>query len=145
MEEAGVESAGTVAKRSVENCGAAAREAYRAASAGGDFREDGVHLAGNNFRDGRETDAVFVTEGKIAEQIADGGQAALFEDCGAMRADASKILHRIRQRDAHAFTGCEQWLMLSRKGTRRTFIPLSARKVFLATDGGFVASGSVFD
>jgi len=54
-----------------------------------------VHLAGNNFRDGRETDAVFVTEGKIAEQIADGGQAALFEDCGAVRADASEIFHRI--------------------------------------------------
>jgi hypothetical protein len=95
VEEAGVESAGTVAKGGVEYCSAAAREANSAASAGGDFREDGVHLAGNNFRDGRETDAVFVTEGKIAEQIADGGQAALFEDCGAVRADASEIFHRI--------------------------------------------------
>ena len=74
---------------------AAAREADRAASAGGDFREYGVHLAGNNFRDGRETDAVFVTEGKVAEQIADGGQATLFENSGAMRADASEIFYRI--------------------------------------------------
>ena len=75
--------------------GAAAREANRAASAGGDFRENRVDLTGNNFRDGREADAVFVTEGKIAEQISDRGQATLFEDCGAMRADASKIFHRI--------------------------------------------------
>jgi len=95
VEEAGVESAGAVAKRSVENCGAAAREANRTASAGGDFREYRVHLAGNNFRDGRETDAVFVAEGKIAEQIADGGQTALFENRGAMRADASEIFHRV--------------------------------------------------
>ncbi len=141
-----MESAGAVAEGGVEyRSAAAAGEANRAASAGGDFREDGVHLAGNNFRDGRETDAVFVTEGKIAEQIADGGQAALFEDCGAMRADASKIFHRICQRDGHAFKGSGQLRMASRNGTRRTFIPLSAGQMFLVTDGGFVASGSVFD
>jgi hypothetical protein len=91
-----------------------------------------MHLAGNDFRDGSETDAVFVTEGKIAEQIADGGQATLFEDCGAVRADASKIFHRICQRDSHAFKGSGQSLMVSRNETRRTFIPLSVRWVSIS-------------
>jgi hypothetical protein len=54
-----------------------------------------VDLAGNYFRDGRETDAVFVAEGEIAEQVAYRGQATLFENCGAVRADASEIFHRI--------------------------------------------------
>lgn len=63
-----------------------------------------------------------------------------------MRADASEIFHRIRQRDAHTFKGSGQLLMVSRNGARRTFIPLSARQVFLAKEmETTIVEGTNFD
>jgi hypothetical protein len=88
VEKARVEGAGTVAKSGVEYGGAAAPEADGGASSGGYFAENGVNLAGDDFGNFCETDAVFVTEGEIAEQIAGGEKAAFFEDGGAVGADA---------------------------------------------------------
>jgi hypothetical protein len=45
-------------------------------------------LARNDFGNFCETDAVFVTEGEIAEQVAGGEESAVFEDGGAVGAYA---------------------------------------------------------
>ena len=87
VEEARVKRAGTVAKSGVEDCGAAGSEANGGAASGGYFGENGVNLTRDDFGNFCETDAVFVTEGEIAEQIAGGGEAAFFEDGGAMGAN----------------------------------------------------------
>jgi hypothetical protein len=101
VEEARVKSAGPVAKCGVEDGRATASEANGGASAGGYLCENGMNLAGNNFGDFSEADAVFVTEGKIAEQVAGGEESALFENCGAVRADASKKFYWSGQGDGH--------------------------------------------
>jgi hypothetical protein len=68
-----------------------------------------VNLAGDDFGDFGETDAVFVTEGQIAQQIAGGEESAVFEKGGAVGADAAKKSDGSCQGDAHAFrisAGC---------------------------------------
>ena len=60
-----------------------------------------MHLPRNNFRDLRESNAVLVAERQIAEQIADGRDAALLERRRAMRPHAAQIFHRIVQLDRH--------------------------------------------
>ena len=69
------------------------------------------------FGDLREADAVLVAERQIAEQVADGRDAALFEHRGALRADAAQILHRIVQGDGHA-TRITRWKIVAQCGTR---------------------------
>ena len=65
------------------------------APARGYFRQDGMHLARSKFRDGRETNTIFVTEREIAQQIAHRGNAALFEHGRAPRPDSVQMFHRI--------------------------------------------------
>ena len=64
-----------------------------------DLGENGLDLAGNELVDGRKADAVFVAEGKIAEQIADGQDAALLENRGAVGSDAAQKFHRVFEGD----------------------------------------------
>ena len=66
-----------------------------------DFGENCLYLAGNYFGDGSEAEAVFVAEGKIAEQIADRDDAASFESRGALRAYAVEIFDRVGEGDRH--------------------------------------------
>src|ERR1700678_2587409 len=79
-----------------------AREAYRT-TACGLLRVDRLHLSGNNFCDGREPNAVFVAEGKIAQQIAYSEYSPCFQNSGAMRSDSAQILHRIVESHRHGF------------------------------------------
>jgi hypothetical protein len=101
VEEARVKSAGTVAKGGVEDGGAAASEADGGASAGSYLCENGVDLARDNFGNFGETNAVFVTEWEIAEQIAGGEESAIFENGGAVRADAAEKFYGSCEGDVH--------------------------------------------
>src|ERR1700683_2974554 len=101
MEETDVDRTGGVAHGDVKNRAAAALEAYGSASAACDFGENCLHWAGDYFGDGGEAEPVFVAKGEIAEEIADGDDAASFERGGALRAYAVKILHRVGERDGH--------------------------------------------
>ena len=102
MKKTNVYFARSVAHGHVKNRAAAAREANRGASSAGDFGENRVDLPGNDFGNGREAKAVFVAEGKIAEQIGDGENAALFERGGALRTDSAQIFDRIGKSDGHS-------------------------------------------
>src|SRR5580658_4197520 len=53
-----------------------------------------MNLAGHNFRDGSEPDAVFVTERKILQQIGDAMKSACGELRGSLRADAAQFKYR---------------------------------------------------
>ena len=102
VKKARVQRGRIIAHRHVKHSCAPTSEAHRASPAAGHFGKNCVHLSGNDLRDGRESDSVFVAEGQIAEQIADGQDAALLERRGALRANAPQILHRIVQCDRHA-------------------------------------------
>src|SRR5580704_4093969 len=80
---------------------ATAFEADGGPSAACHFSENCLHLAGNYFGDGGEAKAVFVAEREIAEEIADGDDAASFERCRALRTNAVEILHRVGEKDSH--------------------------------------------
>src|SRR5580692_10396739 len=101
MEEADVHGAGRIADSDVKDGAAAAFEADGGPSAACDFSENRLHLAGDYFGDGGEAKAVFVAEREIAEEIADGDDAASFERCRALRTNAVEILHRVGERDSH--------------------------------------------
>src|SRR5271156_4345345 len=78
---------------------AAALEADGGAATAGDFGEDRLHLTGNYFGDGGEAQAVFVAEGQVAEEIADGDDTASFQSGGAVRAYAVEVFDRVGQGD----------------------------------------------
>ena len=92
--------AGGVADGDVKNGSGAAAKADGAAGRR-NFGVNGVDLAGNGIGDLREVEAVFVAEGEIGEQVGDGDNAALFEDGGALRADASEIFHGVGKLNRH--------------------------------------------
>ena len=101
MEEADVHGAGRIADSDVKDGAAAAFEADGGPTAACHFGENRLHLAGDYFGDGGEAEAVFVAEREIAEEIADGDDAASFESGGTLRPDAVEILHRVGKRDGH--------------------------------------------
>ncbi len=76
-------------------------EADGGASAARDFGENCLDLAGDYCGDGGEAEAVFVAEGEVAQQIADGDDAASFESGGALRAYAVEVLDRVGEGDGH--------------------------------------------
>src|ERR1700723_558806 len=84
--ESHAENATRIAHFHQEHAIAIAREFT--SSGGGALGLDGKKLAGHYFGDGREADAIFVAEGKVAEQIGERMKAALGEQSGALRADA---------------------------------------------------------
>ena len=102
MKKADVHLTGGIAHGDVKNRAAAALEADGGPSSAGDFGENRVNLSRSNFGDGRETQAVFVAEGKIAEQIGDRENATFFERGGALRADSAQIFDRIGKSDGHS-------------------------------------------
>jgi hypothetical protein len=95
VEETDVHRAGSIAYGDVKNGAAAALEADRAAPAASDFGENCLDLARDYFGDGSEAEAVFVAEGKVAEEIAHGDDAASFEGRGALRTYAVEIFDRV--------------------------------------------------
>jgi hypothetical protein len=101
VEKARVKSAGPVAKCGVEDGRATASEANGGASAGSYFSENCVNLPRDNFGNFGEADAIFVTEWEIAEQVAGGEESALFENGGAVGADASEKFDGSCQGDGH--------------------------------------------
>ena len=101
VEETDVDGAGCIADRDVENGAAAALEADGGASAARDFGENCLDLAGDYFGDGGEAEAVFIAEREIAQQIADGDDAASFESGGALRAYAVEVFDRVGEGDGH--------------------------------------------
>ncbi len=68
---------------------ASAREAGDAGI--GDRSLKGVGAAGNDFRDGSEMDAVFVAKRQVAEEVADGMDAARGQGGGALRTHAFQV------------------------------------------------------
>src|SRR5271156_2579764 len=64
-----------------------------------DLGENRVNLTGNKLVDGSEADAIFVAEGEVAQQITNGQDAALLQDCSAMRPDPAQIFHRVFESD----------------------------------------------
>ena len=117
MEEADVHGAGRIADSDVKDGAAAAFEADGGPSSACDFSENRLHLAGDYFGDGGEAEAVFVAEREIAEEIADGDDAASFESGGTLRAYAVEVFHRVGERDGH------QSLCWFCAGGCTTFIP----------------------
>lgn len=85
----------------MKNGTAAAREADRGSSAASDFSENRVDLAGHDLGDRRKPKAIFVAEWKIAEQVGDREDAALFESGGALRTNPAQILNWIAESDGH--------------------------------------------
>ena len=100
MKKTCVNHSGRIPHRDVEDRFSRAREAHRAAPASY-LHENGVNLTWNNLGNGRETNAIFVTEGKVTEQVADGQDPALFKNRGSMRADAAQIFYRVVESDRH--------------------------------------------
>jgi hypothetical protein len=99
VEKPNVHRAGSVADGYVEDGAAAALEADRGAPSACDFGENCLNLARNYFGDWSETEAVFVAEGEIAEEIADGDDASSFESGGALRTYAVEIFDGVGQGD----------------------------------------------
>ena len=95
----GVERPGIVAHGEMVKRAAAAM--IREQPAGGDARQNRGRLSRLNLIDRREMDAVFVAKRKIIQQGADGFDAALDEQSGALRADAFQIFHRIVESNGH--------------------------------------------
>lgn len=94
MKKARVDRSRRVTHGHVEDRFPRARKPDRASDAG-DFRKYRVKLPGNNLLDRRETDAVFVAEGKITQQIAGGQDSPRFENGSAMRSHTAQIFHRV--------------------------------------------------
>src|SRR5579863_56598 len=89
VEEAQGEGAAGVLHTEVKHGVAAAGEADEAAAF--DFGLDGGGLAGDEFGDAREVDAVFVAKRQIGKEMADGGDAALGEQSGALGLQALQV------------------------------------------------------
>jgi hypothetical protein len=85
----------------VKNGSAAAREADRSSSSARDLSENRVDLARDDLGYTREPKAVFVAEGKIAEQIGDREDAAFLESGGALRTNPAQIFNWIAESDGH--------------------------------------------
>ncbi len=131
MEKADVHRAGSIAHRDVENGAAAALETDGGSAAAGDFGENRLHLARDDFGDGREAEAVFVAEGKIAEQVADGDDAASFESGGAVRADAVEVFDRVGEGDGHVGSSLlyhRLWLGCVSRGKSKDLTQSARRK-----------------
>ena len=125
MEESRVELSAGVANGDMENRASPTHKTDGTAT-GGDFREDCVDLAGDDFGDGSEADAVFVSERKVVEEFPDRGDAALLKSRGALRSHAAEILHRMGQRNRVGGSGhCEGDLRAARAGI--TLIPTLCR------------------
>jgi hypothetical protein len=119
----------------VKDRAAAAREAH-VSPAAYNLAHDCVNLSGDDFGDGGEADAVLVSKRKIAEEIADGGDAAFFENRRALRPHASQVFHRIRQFEGHGQGERPRENREARQGFPPIFIPSLP-----AAAGGFLPAG----
>lgn len=85
-----------ISHRDVKYRAAAALEADRGTATSCDFRENRVDVPGSDFGNGRKSQAIFIAEGKVAEQIGNRQDAALFKRGGALRTDSAQVFNRIR-------------------------------------------------
>jgi len=106
-EEARVQRAGRVPHRYVENRATATREAHRMPPPLETSAAIVCTCPGIISAIGVKRMAIFVSERKIAQQIADRRDPPLLERCRTLRSDASQVLHRVASRFVIVGKYCE--------------------------------------
>ena len=66
------------------------------------FADNAGHFAGNQFVQAARTQAVFVAEGQVVEQVFDGGMRLSLSSLGDARADALDKLHGVSRASTSA-------------------------------------------
>src|SRR5579864_1238512 len=125
MKKACVECPGTIAHGDVKHAAPPAGEPNCAAGVGY-FDQNRVRLPGDNLGNRRKSNAIFIAERQINQQISHSENSAFFQECSAMRSHSAQVFHRVGECDGHKKVGRE--IMHRARRRNFTFIPLPMLK-----------------